>query len=39
MLSIRAEVDEIADGMQAKDDNVIKNAPHPIALLSGEWSR
>jgi glycine dehydrogenase len=42
MLSIRKEVDEIVGGKQPKDSNVIKNAPHPISLLSvpdSEWKK
>ncbi len=42
MLSIRKEVDEIVAGKQPKDSNVIKNAPHPMALLSvpdSQWKK
>lgn len=40
MISIRKEVDEIASGKQPRDNNVIKNAPHPIAVLTAEeWDK
>jgi glycine dehydrogenase len=42
MLQIRKEVDEIVAGKQPRDNNVIKNAPHPIALLTlseQDWNK
>lgn len=30
MIAIRAEIDEIAAGAQPRDDNLLKNAPHPL---------
>jgi glycine dehydrogenase len=38
MLSIRQEIQDIADGKADKADNVLKNAPHTAAtILSDEW--
>jgi glycine dehydrogenase len=42
MIEIRKEVDDIVSGNQPKDNNLLKNAPHPphvIALPDAEWSR
>ncbi|KAG8773303.1 glycine decarboxylase subunit P, partial [Serendipita sp. 397] len=39
MIQIREEVQEVVEGKQPKDDNVLKNAPHPIRLLTEEWNR
>ncbi|WVR03832.1 glycine dehydrogenase [Kwoniella sp. DSM 27419] len=40
LIAIRKEADEIAEGKQPKDDNVFKNAPHPLSLLTAdEWER
>lgn len=40
LISIRKEVDEIVDGKQPKDDNVFKNAPHPLSVITAEeWTR
>ena len=37
---MRKEVDEITSGAQPKDNNVFKNAPHPLATLTdAEWTR
>ena len=36
MISIRNEVDEIAIGDVKKEDNILKNAPHTMALLMNE---
>jgi glycine dehydrogenase len=38
MLAIRAEIDQVADGVWPRDDNPLVNAPHPaIDLLAGTW--
>jgi len=38
MISIRAEIDEIASGMADPEDNLLKNAPHtPVMVAMGEW--
>lgn len=40
LISIRKEVDEIVSGTQDKDNNVFKNAPHPLAILTADkWDR
>jgi glycine dehydrogenase len=33
MIQIRQEVEEIITGKQPKDNNVLKNAPHPIHVV------
>lgn len=38
MLCIRNEIKEIEDGKASKEDNVLKNAPHPqYEVISDEW--
>jgi len=38
MITIRKEIEEIAQGLSAKDDNVLINAPHPQYEVCGnEW--
>ena len=40
MQSIRAEIEEVADGRADRADNVLKNAPHPAAMVLAEtWER
>ncbi|KAF8919787.1 glycine dehydrogenase [Mucidula mucida] len=42
MIQIRQEVEEIVAGKQPKDNNVLKNAPHTMTVLSlddKEWNR
>ncbi len=40
MISIRQEIDEIAEGKFDKSNNVIKNAPHTLCMVAGEdWDR
>jgi glycine dehydrogenase len=39
LLSIRREIQEIADGSADREDNVLKNAPHTLqAAVSEPWS-
>lgn len=39
MISIRKEIDEIANGIADKADNVIKNAPHTAkAVITDSWN-
>ena len=39
MLSIRKEIQEIAEGKADKEDNVLKNAPHTqIHVISDDWA-
>lgn len=36
--TIRAEIQEVADGKADKEDNVLKNAPHPLyEVASDDW--
>lgn len=38
MIAIRAEIQEVYDGVADKENNVLKNAPHTAVLaLSDEW--
>ncbi|KAG8850574.1 glycine decarboxylase subunit P [Tulasnella sp. 330] len=42
MIQIRKEVDEIISGAQPRENNVLKNAPHPISAMTcadSEWNR
>lgn len=42
MIQIRQEVDDIISGKQPRDNNLLKNAPHPasaIAVSDKEWNR
>ncbi|MBS9715692.1 aminomethyl-transferring glycine dehydrogenase [Pseudohalocynthiibacter aestuariivivens] len=39
MLSIRAEAKDIADGKIDAENNPLKNAPHTVADLVGDWDR
>ena len=42
MIAIHQEAQEVAQGAQPKDNNVLKHAPHPysaIALDEKEWDR
>ncbi|KAK7695283.1 hypothetical protein QCA50_002473 [Cerrena zonata] len=40
MIQIRKEAEDIIQGKQPKDNNVLKNAPHPVSVLTeDEWNR
>jgi len=39
MLTIRAEINEIADGQIEVEHSPLRNAPHTLADLVGEWNR
>ncbi|KDQ63276.1 hypothetical protein JAAARDRAFT_120793 [Jaapia argillacea MUCL 33604] len=42
MIQIRKEAEDVITGKQPKDNNVLKNAPHPISVLTlteEEWKR
>jgi glycine dehydrogenase len=40
MIRIRGEAEDVVAGRQPRDDNVLKNAPHPIAVVVGDkWER
>jgi glycine dehydrogenase len=39
LIAIRAEIGEIESGVAHRDDNVLKNAPHPLSrVMSDAWS-
>jgi len=37
MVSIRHEIRQVEDGVWPKDDNPLRNAPHPQSALLGDW--
>jgi glycine dehydrogenase len=39
MVSIRREIDEVAQGTWPKEDNPLRAAPHTAACVTGEWNR
>jgi glycine dehydrogenase len=39
MLTIRAEINEIADGQIEVEHSPLRHAPHTLADLVGEWNR
>jgi len=40
MISIRKEIQDILDGKQPKDNNVLVNAPHPLEMIiSDNWDK
>ena len=40
MISIRREAEEVIQGKQRRDNNLLKNAPHPIAVLTEDkWDK
>ncbi|NIY71082.1 aminomethyl-transferring glycine dehydrogenase [Marivivens donghaensis] len=39
MLEIRTEIDKVAEGKWPADNNPLKNAPHTVEDLVGEWDR
>lgn len=40
MIQIRKEAEDIITGKQPKDNNLLKNAPHPISVLTAEiWDK
>lgn len=40
MIQIRLEVEDVITGKQPKENNVLKNAPHPISVIAtSEWNR
>jgi glycine dehydrogenase len=42
MIQIRREVEDIITGRQPKENNVLKNAPHPISVIAvsdKDWNR
>ncbi|KJA25898.1 hypothetical protein HYPSUDRAFT_37384 [Hypholoma sublateritium FD-334 SS-4] len=40
MITIRQEAEDIITGKQPKENNLLKNAPHPMSIIaSSEWNR
>ncbi|TKJ33135.1 glycine dehydrogenase (aminomethyl-transferring) [Blastococcus sp. CCUG 61487] len=39
MVTIRAEIEKVATGEFDRADNPLRNAPHTLAMLAGEWAR
>lgn len=42
MIQIRAEAEEVITGKQPKDNNVLRNAPHPVSVITvseEDWKR
>lgn len=40
LIAIRKEIKSIEEGVQPRENNVLLNAPHPMAdLLSNDWDR
>jgi glycine dehydrogenase len=39
MVAIRAEIEKVATGEFDGSDNPLRNAPHTLAMLAGEWDR
>ncbi|MGY1639209.1 aminomethyl-transferring glycine dehydrogenase [Geodermatophilus sp. SYSU D00742] len=39
MVAIRAEIEKVAAGEYDRTDNPLRNAPHTLAMLAGEWDR
>jgi glycine dehydrogenase len=37
MIAIRAEIDRVTRGDWPRDDNPLRNAPHTVEMLAGEW--
>jgi glycine dehydrogenase len=38
LISIRAEIDRVAAGQWPREDNPLRNAPHPATTLVGDWT-
>jgi glycine cleavage system protein P-like pyridoxal-binding family len=39
MITIRREIEKVATGEFDRTDNPLRNAPHTLAMLAGEWER
>jgi glycine dehydrogenase len=39
MVTIREEIEKVATGEWDRTDNPLRNAPHTMAMLAGEWDR
>ncbi|MGY1690507.1 aminomethyl-transferring glycine dehydrogenase [Geodermatophilus sp. SYSU D01105] len=39
MVTIRREIDKVASGEYDRTDNPLRNAPHTLRMVAGEWTR
>jgi glycine dehydrogenase len=39
MVAIRGEIEKVATGEYDRTDNPLRNAPHTLAMLAGDWER
>jgi glycine dehydrogenase len=39
MVHIRGEIEKVATGEYDREDNPLRNAPHTLAMVAGEWAR
>jgi glycine dehydrogenase len=39
MVTIRREIQKVATGEYDRSDNPLRNAPHTLAMVAGEWDR
>ncbi|WP_369256777.1 aminomethyl-transferring glycine dehydrogenase [Geodermatophilus amargosae] len=39
MVTIRGEIEKVATGEYDREDNPLRNAPHTLKMLAGEWGR
>jgi glycine dehydrogenase len=39
MVHIRGEIERVASGEWDREDNPLRNAPHTLAMVAGEWGR
>ncbi|WP_206330728.1 aminomethyl-transferring glycine dehydrogenase [Modestobacter sp. KNN46-3] len=39
MVHIRGEIERVASGEYDREDNPLRNAPHTLKMLAGEWDR
>jgi glycine dehydrogenase len=39
MVHIRGEIGKVASGEWDREDNPLRNAPHTLAMVAGEWGR
>jgi glycine dehydrogenase len=39
MVAIRGEIEQVAAGEYDREDNPLRNAPHTLAMVAGEWGR
>jgi glycine dehydrogenase len=39
MIAIRGEIEKVATGEYDRVDNPLRNAPHTLAMVAGEWGR